>query len=123
MLADTAQTSGIAKRYSDDWGIYGVADQTLWAPGGDDPRKIAAFTRAGFSPSDRNLIDAYADGGITFTGFVPGRSSDVFGLAATYSKISNEASDLDRDLILFGVHAPEFPIRDYEAVAEANLSG
>ena len=118
-LADTAQSNGIAKRYSDDWGIYGVADQTLWAPGGDDPRKIAAFTRAGFSPSDRNLVDAYADGGITFTGFVPGRSSDVFGLAATYSKISDVASDLDRNSILFGVHPPGFPIRDYEAVAEA----
>jgi porin len=118
-LADVAQTNGIAKRYSSDFGLYGIADQTLWAPGGNDPRKVAAFVRAGFSPSNRNLIEAYADGGFTLTGFVPGRSSDVFGLAATYSKISSAASALDRDTILFGTNPPGFPIRDYELVGEA----
>jgi porin len=118
-LADLALTNGVAKRYSNDWGLYGVADQTLWAPGGDDPRKVAAFVRAGFSPSDRNLIDAYADGGVTFTGFVPGRANDVMGVAATYSKISSAASGLDRDTVLFGTNPPGYPIRDYEFVAEA----
>ncbi|SDR58552.1 porin, OprB family [Rhizobiales bacterium GAS191] len=118
-LADLANTDGAAKRYSSDWGVYGIADQTLWAPGGNDPRKIAAFARGGLSPSNRNLIDAYADGGVTFTGFVPGRSNDVFGVAATYSKISSAASALDRDTILFGTNPPGFPIRDYEFIGEA----
>jgi porin len=118
-LADTAISNGVAKRYSSDWGIYGIADQTLWAPGGDDPRKIAAFTRVGFSPDNRNLINAYADGGIALTGFIPTRPSDVFGLAATYSHISPQASDFDRQTIFFGTNPPGFPIRDYELVAEA----
>ncbi|SEE36337.1 porin, OprB family [Rhizobiales bacterium GAS188] len=118
-LANVALTNGVAKRYSNDWGVYGVADQTLWAPGGEDPRKIAAFVRAGLSPDDRNLIDGYVDGGVTFTGFVPSRSSDVIGVAATYSKISSNASSLDRDTVLFGTNPPGFPIRDYEFVGEA----
>ncbi|MFI5012591.1 MAG: carbohydrate porin [Hyphomicrobiales bacterium] len=118
-LADVANTNGVPKRYSSDWGLYGIADQTLWAPGGDDPRKIAAFARAGISPSNRNLIDAYADGGFALTGFVPGRSNDVIGLAATYSKISSAARGFDQDTVFFGTNPPGFPIRDYEFVGEA----
>ena len=118
-LADTAVSNGVAKRYSSNWGVYGIADQTLWAPGGDDPRKIAAFTRLGFSPDNRNLINAYADGGVALTGFIPTRPNDVFGLAATYSHISPDASDFDKETILFGTNPAGYPIRDYEFVAEA----
>lgn len=47
---------------------------------GDGPRKSAAFGRAGFSPSDRNLIDAYANGGVTITGY-PIRDDEFVGEA------------------------------------------
>ena len=38
---------------------------------GTFPRKLAAFARSGFSPSDRNLIDAYADGLVEKSEFEP----------------------------------------------------
>jgi porin len=117
-LADPL-SDGAAKRHSDDWGVYGIADQALWAPGGNDPRKVAAFARGGLSPSDRNLIDAYADGGVVLTGFVPGRSSDVLGLAATYSHISSRASGFDKDTVVYGINPLNYPTGDYELAAEA----
>ena len=52
---------------------------------------------------------------MNFTGMVPGRPSDVFGVAVSYSHISQDASALDRDYRLSGVPTP---IRDYEVLAE-----
>ena len=44
--------------------MYGVFEQMLWRLPGDDPLKgVGAFGRVSFSPSDRNLVDFYADGG------------------------------------------------------------
>ena len=54
----------------------------------DEDRGIFAFARIAGLPSDRNLIDFYLEGGLNFAGLVPGRPSDVFGFAVSYSRIS-----------------------------------
>ena len=68
------------------------------------------------SPSDRNLVSAYLDGGFLFTGFSDKRPNDRFGVAATYAKISNRARQFDQDVQLFTGTAS--PVRDLEAVLE-----
>jgi porin len=68
------------------------------------------------SPSDRNLINAYIDGGIVFAGLIPQRPDDRFGASAIYAKFSDSIRAFDRDTVLFtGVPGP---IRDYEANLE-----
>ena len=96
-----------------NWGVYGVIDQMLWR---DKERSISAFVRGGFSPSDRNLVSRYIDGGIGFKGLFPGRADDTLTLAVAHSKISKDAVVLDRDTLR--LNGPPYPIRNGETVFE-----
>jgi porin len=97
-------------------GIFAVYEQMLSrsAPGSD--KGIGFFTRASISPSDRNLISFYMDGGFQFSGFSESRPNDKFGIAATYARISDGARQVDRDVQIFTGTAT--PVRDYEAILE-----
>jgi porin len=97
-------------------GLFMVYEQLLAraAPGSD--KGIAFFFRASASPSDRNLISSYVDGGFLFTGFSEQHPNDKFGIAATYARISDRARALDRDTQSFT--GTPYPIRDYEAILE-----
>ena len=97
-------------------GLFMVYEQLLAraAPGSD--KGVAFFIRASVSPSDRNLISSYIDGGLLFTGFSESRPNDKIGIAATFARISNSARDLDRDVQFFTGTA--YPIRNFEAVLE-----
>jgi porin len=126
-LADPNST-GIAKRHSNDWGIYGGVDQTLLPGDKDGVHKLASFLRAGGGPSNRNVVDLYIDGGLTFTGLIPGRPADLIGVGAAYDRISHSARALDRDarsfaaldLASFALQASPFaPVRDQEVMIEA----
>jgi porin len=96
-----------------DWGVYGVADQMVWR---SDKQSLNLFLRGGVSPSDRNLISYYVDGGAGFKGPLPGRADDVLTVGIAYAKISREAAALDQDTL--ALNGPPFPIRDEEVVFE-----
>jgi porin len=97
-------------------GLFVVYEQMLSRAAPDSDKGIAFFVRASVSPSDRNLISSYFDGGVLFTGFSTSRPNDKFGVAATYARISDAAQELDRDTQLFT--GTPYPIRDYEAILE-----
>jgi porin len=110
-------SNGMAQTHDGDYGVYGVVDQMLWRLPGDDPKKgVGAFARVAFSPSDRNLISLYAEGGINFMGLWERRPDDNFGLAASFSQLSPGLGDLDRERAFFEEAA--LPSRDYELVVE-----
>ncbi|MFV0279519.1 MAG: carbohydrate porin [Rhodoblastus sp.] len=115
-LADPASL-GVAINHRGNYGFYGVIDQQIdgWNLG--DGKGIGVFARALVSPSDRNPMSFYLDGGINFNGVLPGRERDAFGIAVGYGRISGAVSGLDYDTAFFtGVHAP---IRAAETVIEA----
>ena len=115
-LADPS-SSGVARTHSGDYGVYGVIDQMLWRlPGGDPKKGVGAFARASFSPSDRNLIDLYAEAGVNFMGLWDKRPDDNFGLAASFSRLSPGLRELDLEKAFFAKTA--LPLRDYELVVE-----
>jgi porin len=115
-LADPAG-SGIAAQHRGDFGLYTVFEQALYQFGGAKERDIGIFARVSGSPSDRNLIDLYADGGVTFNGPFASRPDDKFGLGVAVARISGAARALDQDFQVFtGVPRA---IRDYEAVFAA----
>jgi porin len=109
-------SSGVPAKLSGNHGVYVILEQQIYQlPGSDGDKGITAFTRIAGLPSDRNFVDFYLEGGLNFSGLVPTRPDDVFGLALTYSRISSDAADLDRDGVASGTMAP---IKDYELLLE-----
>ena len=84
----------------------------------ESAKGITAFARVTHSPPDRNLIDFYADAGISFSRLVPGRPDDRFGFAAAYMHISNHVRQFDDDTQHF--NGEPMPLRTFEAVVEAS---
>ncbi len=116
LLADPAG-SGVPARRRRNSGVYAVVEQQFYRPtGGDALSGVSMFTRISASPSDRNLVDFFVDGGVVVAGLVPGRPHDRFGASYMYSRFSNStrAYDLDNRLL----NGAEDPIRLYEAGVE-----
>ena len=114
-LADPAST-GVPRNLRGNQGIFGVYEQILAraSPGSD--KGVGFFVRTSISPSDRNLISFYLDGGFQFTGFSEARPNDKIGVAMTYARISDAARAADRDVQAFT--GTPYPVRDFEAVFE-----
>jgi porin len=80
----------------DDWAIYAIIDQLVWpAPGSEDKKGVGVFGRVIGAPTELNLVDFYADGGVTFTGMIPHRSEDTLGIGFAYTGISNDGHGFD----------------------------
>ncbi len=109
-----APSPGMPANLSGDYGIYSVFEQKLYRVGNDADRGIGIFARVSSSPSDRNLIDLYADGGIEFVGLADSRPKDKFGIAAGYARVSSRARGLDFDYQQ--VMGPAWPVRSFESV-------
>jgi porin len=102
---------------SGDVGIYSVFEQKVYRVGKDADRGVGIFARVSFSPSDRNLIDRYADGGIEWIGLSDKRPKDKFGVAFGYAHVSSSAHALDVDFQqLMG---PNWPLRSFETLLTA----
>ncbi|WP_166296622.1 carbohydrate porin [Bradyrhizobium sp. 2S1] len=114
-LADP-NSSGDTRWLRRDNGIFMVYEQLLARVEPDADKGVAFFMRVSVSPSDRNLISTYVDGGFLFTGFSDKYPDDRFGIAGIYGRISDAARALDRDTQIFTGTA--YPIRDYEAILE-----
>ncbi len=82
-----------AVMHEGNWGVYGVADQMVWRGASSS---LNLFLRAGMSPSDRNLISWYVDGGFGIKGPVTARPDDVLTFGVAYQKISPDAVAADR---------------------------
>ncbi len=106
-----------ARIFDNTYGFYGIIDQLIWkVPGsGDEAKGIAIFGRLIGAPSNRSEVDFYAEAGLTFSGMVPQRPNDVFGIGFAYTGISSDASQADRDAGL-GV------IRSYESLIEISYT-
>lgn len=101
-----------ATPYVGNNGIYGVIDQTIYREPGTDDQGASVFLRGSYFPGDRNLIDLYLDGGVTYKGLIPKRDTDTAGVSFAYSRISPNVSAAD---IVDGSPL----VRDYQAVIEA----
>jgi porin len=112
-LANPA-TTGIPRLLSNDSSLYGIIDQPLFQST-DNNGGLTVFARAMGAPGDRNLVDFYLDGGVTYKGPF-GRSSDTVGLAVGYARIGYAARQLDEDTASFT--GQPYPIRSSERVLE-----
>ena len=116
LLADPTG-SKIPAKHRGNFGVYGVIDQQIYRPPGGGPDDgVSLFSRASVSPSDRNLIDAYIDGGIVFAGLIPDRPKDRFGASIIHARFSDGARGFDEDLIAISGHPGR--VRDHETNLE-----
>jgi porin len=93
-----AVTGLSGKVIHNDFGFYVDIDQMVWrVPGSSDPKGIGLVGRVFGAPSDRNLVDFYADGGVIFTGMIPNRPDDAFAISVLYTGISNRVHGFDVD--------------------------
>lgn len=115
-LANPA-SNGIPARHEGEGGVYAMLDQLLYKVPGTEDNGLGMFLRLAAAPEeDRNFIDFYVDGGLTYKGLFPGRGDDTIGLGAAFANVSNSISGLDRDTRFFtGVN---IPIHDFEAAVE-----
>ena len=81
---------------------------------------VYAFGRIAFAPSDRNVIDFYADGGLSFQGMVPYRPDDQFAFLGMFSRVSPAARAADLDANFFT--GLQRAARTFEAILEATYS-
>ena len=112
-LASPSST-GVPMRHRGNYAIHAVADQAVWRDG--DAEGLNLFTRNGGAPADRNVITFYADAGAALRGAIPGRADDTLGVAVSHSRVSSDASQLDRDAQIFSGVAT--PVRDHETIIE-----
>jgi porin len=118
-LADPAST-GIPVMHRGDYGFYASMDQMVWRQPETADQGLGVFLRLAGNPSDRNEIDFYTDGGMTYKGLLPDRANDVIGLGVAYTSIGGAARGLDGDTAAFT--GTNRPIRDFEAVLEVTYS-
>jgi porin len=100
-----------------NFGLYSIIDQQIYRPaGGDNQSGISVYNRTSLSPNDRNLVNFYTDGGIVFSGLIPGRPNDKFGGGFIYSRFSKSVRNYDG--VMFALTGIPGSIRDYEANLE-----
>lgn len=115
-LADPS-SNGVALDHDGNYGAWLVAEQQLCRFENDDDRGIGVFLRASRSPSDRNLIDYYADAGMEVIGPDHKRPHDKIGVAVGYAHVSKSVRALDFDYLRTSGLA--WPIRDSETMITA----
>jgi len=104
------------RKLNGDFSVYAIVDQMLWRRPDTKDEGLSVFARVMGAPSDRNLVDLYADTGVALKGPFEGRGDDVAGLAIAYSRISDavRVANLAQPAL-----PPGRPINDYELDLEA----
>ena len=101
-------------------GVYGVVDQQVYRLADDLAKGVGVFARLAGAPSDRNLVDFYADAGVLVTGMIPNRPDDAVSAGVAYARISRATVGLDQDMIT--VSGIPGPVRSSEILLEATYS-
>jgi len=99
-LADPANVAAARSRRN-NYSVYAVADQLVWKKPGTTDGGVAVFARAMGAPPDRNLVDVFVQGGVTYKAPFAGRENDTVGIAASWAHIGRNASRFDIDTIAF----------------------
>jgi porin len=100
------------KQGSGTYTLYATIQQKLWEEPGAPHQGLSGFFATTYAPADLNTLGRFVDGGLVYTGLLPGRDRDVLGLFALYGHFSG---DLSRSRV--EQHEP--PI-DHEAILELN---
>ena len=99
-----------------DYSIYGTLDQLVFRPSPDSDGGLGITARAMVAPGDRNLIDLFVQGGVTYKGAF-GRPNDTAGAGIEWARIGSQARAGDVATAL--ATGAITPLRSSETVFEA----
>lgn len=109
--ANLPDLASAGRNHPRNFGAYAGMEFALIGEAGQ-PGQVRAFVRAGSAPADRNAVSWAADGGIAWTGPLPGRPADSLSLGVAQARLggpfADEASAAD----------PAQPRLDFERVVE-----
>ena len=114
-LANPANTAP-ARTVRNDYSLYAVMDQLLWKKPGTADGGVAMFIRAMGAPPDRNLVDLFVQGGVSFKAPFAGRENDTVGAAVSWAHIGYDAAKLNSDQAAFT--GQPIPVRRSETQLE-----
>ena len=123
-LLASPSSSGIAKKHTGDFALYGIVDQVVWQREGTKNEGIALFLQVHAGPGDRNLSDLLVEGGLNWNAPFHECPDDVAGLSFAYLGISPAAQRFSRDLVAFGQAASSYATNEtvIEATYKARIS-
>jgi porin len=101
--------------HRNDWSVYAVMDQLVFRPSGAKDGGAGVFARAMGAPGDRNPVNVFVDGGVSYKGAF-GRDDDTMGLGVGWARISDTARA--GDAALAASSGGFSPIRTSEVVLE-----
>ena len=58
---------------------------------------LGVFFQFGWSPEDRNTIDGYLGGGLSYVGLLPGHDEDITGLGLAQASWSDRIAESSRE--------------------------
>jgi porin len=94
---DSRQFAGdfVHPAHSANGGLYAIVDQTVYRAEPyvgekSSKRGLSIFCSCAAAPSDRNLVSLYLDVGFNYLGLLPCRQNDIFGVAASYTKLGDD---------------------------------
>lgn len=95
--------AGAGDPFDENFGMYLGIDQLVWLEPCDDDsaQGLGVFFQFGWAPSDRNEIDSYLGGGLTYQGLLCGRDDDLFGLGIANAGFRDPSLDDERALEIF----------------------
>lgn len=114
-----ADSNGNPVMHHGNYSLYAVVDQTVWQSAVDHTRTLNVFGRIIGAATNRNLVDFFFNGGVTFTAPLPGRRNDTAGIDFGIGDVSSRAADYDRDAAL----PPRTREELFELTYRAQLTG
>ena len=78
-------------------GLYALADWTVYQDANDTDRQVSLFGQLGIGDRRVNQFAYYTGGGLTFSGFIPQRKQDEFGIAVAGAHNGTPFIEAQRD--------------------------
>jgi porin len=110
-------SSGVAAFNRDNYRLYAVADQTIWASARQPARTINIFAQVMGAPGDRNLIGFSLNGGVTVTDPLPGRPHDSAGIDIGVGTVGSAVAAYDRTESVY--RGGFYPVQSTKTLIEA----
>jgi porin len=114
--ANSGQFANAPPTSPNDWSIYAVMDQLVFRTPGTKDGGVGLFTRVMGAPGDRNQVNFFVDGGVSYKGPF-GRNDDTIGLGFGVARISDTARA--GDAALRAATGGFYPSRTAETIIEA----
>jgi porin len=88
---------GQPARHHGSGGLYALGDWTIYQDAEDTDRQVSLFGQLGIGDRRVNRFAYYTGGGLAFSGFIPPRKQDEFGIAVAGARNGTPFIDAQRD--------------------------